>query len=532
MAHRLSFAFSLSLLSVLFATAVQAEKRIGIFVGANIGDRYEEPLRYAVADAQRIQRTFVAYGDIKNEDAVILTQPTREELLLSLRTVRRHVRRLKDRNERVVLVFYFTGHGDNAYLHLGNESISRKTLMKEIALIPANMIINVIDACQIENTRKKGVRIKPKFDISTARLDTHEGMVTIQSTMAGTPAYESDTLGSALFTHHFVSALRGAADINRDKRITLLEAYSYAYRETIQYSAQSNQIIQQPHFDMSFKGAGDFVLTNLQHAKSTLTINSDADARYILISQPSGTPIAEVFIEKHKSTSLAIAYGTVLIHKRTAHGAFATETFVPWKGAVNIAADDFKKVNLVHQTQKGGESFYSHRLLAGYTFSFEKFVSGWRPVHGPLLTYQFVFHQFVLSVSSDLIFSAFETTEKSSNETTISVYLLSGVRVPVKHSVFLFSLGPGMQFFYQHCQYFNLERYQNAGIELNNSTVNRFFAPGGRVIAGWQLLFRKGAGIFASTHLTAAFFKDASVQAGDSLFRWQFGVSGGLFIKF
>ena len=40
-------------------------------------------------------------------------------------------------------------------------------------------------------------------------------------------------LGGSLFTHHLLSAMRGASDSDGDGQVTLFEAYSYAYERTL-----------------------------------------------------------------------------------------------------------------------------------------------------------------------------------------------------------------------------------------------------------------------------------------------------------
>ena len=46
-------------------------------------------------------------------------------------------------------------------------------------------------------------------------------------------AQESDRIGGSFFTHYLVSGLRGAADSSADGRVTLTEAYRFAFDETL-----------------------------------------------------------------------------------------------------------------------------------------------------------------------------------------------------------------------------------------------------------------------------------------------------------
>ena len=55
---------------------------------------------------------------------------------------------------------------------------------------------------------------------------------------------ESDLLGGSYFSHHLASGLLGDADRSADGRVTLAEAYAYAYERTVADTASSSN----PHF--------------------------------------------------------------------------------------------------------------------------------------------------------------------------------------------------------------------------------------------------------------------------------------------
>lgn len=523
-------------LALLFCTWTQtafAEKRIGIFIGTNEGYRTEEPLKYAVADAYKMKNTFLSYGNVKKENAFFLKHPNRHEMANALQMVKNKVAALEKTKQRVVLVFYFTGHGDRQYLHLGTENFSRKELMTKLKTVGADLVVCIIDACQTDRrSRQKGVRVQPRFDVSAARLETHEGVVTIQSTMEGSPAYESDELQSALFTHHFVSALRGAADQNHDKRITLLEAYSYSYRETVQTSAEDSQVIQQPHFDMTFRGAGDLVLTDLQRAKSTVIIKSNTDARYVLFSKPLGQPIAEIYIEKKNRRSLAMAHGNILIHKRTAHGAYAAEVYVPRNSAITVTPEQFKRIHVEQHTMKGSANLHPHQLATGVLFSTEHFIDDWRLVRGLSLDYQYHFRRLAISIATDAQFSSFKNDYRASDEVTIGLLSMVGWHVPLRRSLLLLSAGPGLQMFSQKITLRNFDRIQNSGLNNEEFKTSRQVAPGGRIAGEWQVLFSQHLGAFARGWINGFYYRDVELSRSDAMMRWQFGLGCGVYVRF
>ena len=72
-------------------------------------------------------------------------------------------------------------------------------------------------------TRVKGGHGAPLRD-SDRRAPFEQGLALLTSSAANEDAQESDALKGSFFTHHFVSALLGAADADGDGKVTLEEA--------------------------------------------------------------------------------------------------------------------------------------------------------------------------------------------------------------------------------------------------------------------------------------------------------------------
>jgi uncharacterized caspase-like protein len=86
--------------------------------------------------------------------------------------------------------------------------------------------------------RRGGTRVCP-----LERQRVRAGLVWLFASDTGEAAQESDELRGALFTHYWVSGLRGAADANGDGRVTLAESYDFAYSQTLYRSAQSSGVL-------------------------------------------------------------------------------------------------------------------------------------------------------------------------------------------------------------------------------------------------------------------------------------------------
>jgi len=70
----------------------------------------------------------------------------------------------------------------------------------------------------------------------------------LTSSAADELALESREIRGSFFTHHLVSGLRGTADASGDGRITLSEAYQYAFDHTLTATA-STGIRQHPGYE-------------------------------------------------------------------------------------------------------------------------------------------------------------------------------------------------------------------------------------------------------------------------------------------
>src|SRR5439155_1903876 len=99
-------------------------------------------------------------------------------------------------------------------------------------------------------TRVKGMHAGPAIELDLANDLATRGEALLTSSTSDELARESDNLKGSFFTHHLVSGLRGAADQSKDGRVTLAEAYQYAYGKTVAQAAGG----QHPTFKYDLAG--------------------------------------------------------------------------------------------------------------------------------------------------------------------------------------------------------------------------------------------------------------------------------------
>ena len=117
----------------------------------------------------------------------------------------------------------------------------------------------------------------------------------LTSSSADEDAQESDALAGSYFSHHLVSGLRGSADRSADRRVTLSEAYEYAYARTVAETAETAAGAQHPTFSYDLKGNGNLVLSELGLGREGLYLPAAAPAGiYYLVDAGRGVVAAEV----------------------------------------------------------------------------------------------------------------------------------------------------------------------------------------------------------------------------------------------
>jgi len=184
----------------------------------------------------------------------------------------------------------------------------------------------VLDACASGAfTRIKGGRARPPFlvDESTSM----RGHAFLTSSAATEVAQESDRIRASYFTHYLVSGLRGAADHSGDGRVTLNEAYQFAFSETLGRTVDSKGGAQHPSYDISMSGTGDVVMTDVRQLTATLVLAEDVDGRFF-IRNAAQELIAEVYKPLGRVVVLGVEPGVYEVRVEREKTALLAKTTV------------------------------------------------------------------------------------------------------------------------------------------------------------------------------------------------------------
>jgi len=319
----LSFAFMLILL--VFASNANAanattEGRINryvVAVSANNGGAGRPMLRYAESDARSFAKVLKEMGGVLPQNVILVKEPSVVALQKEFANLDAKILQDKASNGRDEVLVYYSGHADEKGLRLGEETYAWKDLRNRIDALSADVKIAVIDACGSGAiTRVKGGKAVPAFMVDQS--SDMKGYAFITSSTQDESSQESDKLKGSFFTHSLVSGLRGAGDLSSDGRVTLSEAYQFAFNETLQKTETTLGGAQHPSRDMNLAGTGDVVMTDLRATSAGLDLDESVGGR-LYIRDADGELVAELNKKQGHAMSLGLPAGnyTVNLQQKT-----------------------------------------------------------------------------------------------------------------------------------------------------------------------------------------------------------------------
>jgi hypothetical protein len=308
-------------LSLALSVAVEARaeelRRFALVAGNDDGGRDTRPLLYARQDARKLHEILTRLGGVRREDSVLLLNEGSEAFLRALSDLERRARDASRDGQRTALFVYYSGHAKHGALRLGSSTIPFESLKSRLAQAPADVRIGVFDACQSGAlTRTKGARKAPAFDIESEPKRDARGLVILTSSASDEDSQESDAIGGSYFSHHLASGLLGDADRSADGRVTLAEAYAYAYDRTVADTAESQAGAQHPTFSYDLAGNGDVVVTDLTSRSDGVHFPASAPAGVYYLVDAKGFVAAEVWKAEGAEKRISIAPGSYKVKRR------------------------------------------------------------------------------------------------------------------------------------------------------------------------------------------------------------------------
>ena len=294
----------------------QTTHRFGLFIGNNEGGPGTRALLYARDDARRLHDVFTRMGHVAPEDAMLLFDESATEVDVALTELERRIRDAKARGETTTLFVFYSGHAKDGALRLGSTTLPLERLKSRLSDGPADIRVAFLDACRSGAvTRTKGVRRAPAFEVETDATRKAKGLVILTSSASDEDSQESDTIGASYFSYHLATGLIGSADSTHDGRVSLNEAYAWAYERTVASTADSAAGPQHPTFSFDLAGNGDLVLTDFAERREGLRLPPEAPAGTYFVIDPRGVVIAEA-VKSDGDRLIALSPGTYTLKRR------------------------------------------------------------------------------------------------------------------------------------------------------------------------------------------------------------------------
>lgn len=298
------------LVVVALASLASAEERFALVIGANGGFENDKELRHAISDAERVAAVLTELGQFPKARVTVLKEPDTKQVRAALTSISEAAQALTGAS----LVFvYYSGHADSRFLHLRGEPLGFEELYQTLRDIQATVRVGVFDACQAGAIlATKGGTLAAPFDVKVVDELTVRGLAVLTSSGADELSQETKALQGSVFTHHFVSGLRGAADGDQDGQVTLAEAYRYAHQRT-EVDTATTLVPQKPAFRYELKGQGELVMSWPAKATSSLVMPRGAGQRYVVVDEQERQVVAEGNSDPEHELAMALKPGKYVV---------------------------------------------------------------------------------------------------------------------------------------------------------------------------------------------------------------------------
>ena len=327
-------------------------RRFALVAGVNDGGRDRVPLRFARSDAEHVARVLERLGGIAPADELLLLDGDDAALRAAFRTIEARIRAARP-THRTELVLYYSGHSDEEGLLLRGTRLPFQELRRWLESVDAQVRIAIVDSCSSGAlTRQKGGQRAPPFLVDTS--SAVKGHAILTSSAADEASQESDRIGASFFTHFLITGLRGAADANQDGKVTVSEAYQFAFAETLARTERTQSGAQHPTYDIQLAGSGDVVVTDLRGTDATLVFPETAAGRFF-VRDRDGRLVAELRKVAGRPVELGLESGVYRVVRDEGGRLGEAQLTLPSGGRATVPLEGLTVVAREVAAIRGGE---------------------------------------------------------------------------------------------------------------------------------------------------------------------------------
>lgn len=191
--------------------------------------------KYADSDNNLSQTTKDAksFRDVMSnhtEKITVLTSKfaNRDNILTKLKGISK----LAQADDKIIL--FYSGHGYTGGIYPYDEPISYQEINDMLSKSKAQNIICIFNACHT------GSVSSVKGEYTMYKAPSLANVIYIMSSRANEYSYEHPIAGHCIFTTGLLKGLRGKADANGDKKVTVKELFNYVYNDVVHTTSKLN----------------------------------------------------------------------------------------------------------------------------------------------------------------------------------------------------------------------------------------------------------------------------------------------------
>lgn len=175
-------------------------------------------------------KSFKAIMEVQTKDIILLTSKyaNRSNILDKMSTICNQAQK----NDRIV--FFFSGHGMPGGICAYDEVISYTDLINLLDKSEAKEKICYIDACHAGTLADD--KLSKNQNALSAAIKEKNNQAFLVGCRANEYSFEHPWVGAGYFTQALIKGIRGKADADANRQITLIELFKYIYKDVVRRS--------------------------------------------------------------------------------------------------------------------------------------------------------------------------------------------------------------------------------------------------------------------------------------------------------
>lgn len=205
-------------------------------------------LQYCDDDARLFHNLF--NGSISPSNIVLLQnrKATKKNILSAMKKL------FSRANENDKVIFYFSGHGANGVFcnydiqpAMAKTHLTHQEIKEVFRACKASTKLLIADACRAgslrSNTHSKTIDLGEAKDGYNNFEDQEHNVIVFASSRASEASEELPELQNGIFTYYLVKGLKGAADFDRNKYITIGEWFLYTKQKIVAINPNQHPVL-------------------------------------------------------------------------------------------------------------------------------------------------------------------------------------------------------------------------------------------------------------------------------------------------